>query len=134
MTMLRIEMPWPPRGLSPNARLHWARKRTLTAPYRAVGRSRAAQAMAKLRPIDTDHLPVVITFHPPDRRHRDDDNMIGAFKAGRDGIADGLGVNDRHFRPTYVIGSPLRGGLVVVEVPVIASVCPVAGEVEPFGT
>ena len=41
---------------------------------------------------------VWIDFYPPDRRHRDDDNMISAFKAGRDGVADALGINDKRFR------------------------------------
>lgn len=39
-----------------------------------------------------------MTFYPPDRRYRDDDNMISAFKHGRDGVALALGVDDRRFR------------------------------------
>ena len=37
-------------------------------------------------------LPLYLTFYPPDKRKRDDDNMISSFKAGRDGIAQALGL------------------------------------------
>lgn len=61
-------------------------------------------------------IPMTITFNPPDRRQRDDDNAIASFKAARDGIALGLGVDDRVFRPTYVFGDPIKGGRVLVEI------------------
>ncbi len=41
--------------------------------------------------------------------------MIGAFKHLRDGIADGLGINDRLFRPEYHFAEPVKGGLITVE-------------------
>ncbi|CAB4120980.1 hypothetical protein UFOVP4_41 [uncultured Caudovirales phage] len=133
--MLRIEMPWPPMGLNPNAGLHWSKKHRLITAYRAVGLSRAQDAMIGFEPLNpAGMLAVVITFYPPDRRHRDDDNMIAAFKAGRDGVADGIGVNDRRFRPIYVVGLPRKPGMVIVEVPTNASGLPRAGEVEPYGT
>jgi crossover junction endodeoxyribonuclease RusA len=42
--------------------------------------------------------------------------MIGAFKAGRDGVADALGCDDHGFRPTYRFDEPVKGGAVVVEI------------------
>ena len=39
-----------------------------------------------------------ITFYAPDKRHRDDDNLVAQFKNGRDGVADALGINDKRFR------------------------------------
>ena len=42
-------------------------------------------------------LHLWIDFYPPDRRARDDDNMIASFKSGRDGIADALGIDDKRF-------------------------------------
>jgi crossover junction endodeoxyribonuclease RusA len=38
----------------------------------------------------------------PDKRHRDADNCLAAAKAGLDGMADALGVNDRHFQPITI--------------------------------
>ena len=40
-------------------------------------------------PLDLD-----ITFHPPDNRRRDLDNMLASIKSGLDGISDALGVDD----------------------------------------
>lgn len=57
-----------------------------------------------------------ITFFPPDRRKRDDDGMIGAFKNGRDGVADALGSDDHKFRPTYCFGEPVKGGRIEVTI------------------
>ncbi|KQM58771.1 hypothetical protein ASE65_10430 [Sphingomonas sp. Leaf16] len=59
---------------------------------------------------------MTIRFVPPDHRRRDDDGMIGAFKHGRDGIADALGVDDHSFRPTYEFAEPEKPGRVVVEI------------------
>jgi hypothetical protein len=42
--------------------------------------------------------------------------MIGAFKAGRDGVAEALGCDDYKFRPAYQFGEPVKGGKVVVEI------------------
>lgn len=114
-----ITLPWPDKRLSPNARLHWRPR----AEAKAIARDWAfkltladmhhAERMAVR--LSEGHIPVRITFYPPDKRHRDDDNMVGSFKPFRDGIADALGVNDRRFRPEYVFADPAPGGLVEVE-------------------
>lgn len=117
--VLRIIMAWPSRALSPNARVHWSKRAKAAKPYRLLGFSKAlaARAAHQLEPLGSAQpVEVVVTFLPPDRRGRDDDNMIGAFKSGRDGIADGLGVNDKMFRCTYRVGEPVKGGRVVVDV------------------
>src|SRR3546814_8129920 len=64
------------------------------------------------RPSPDCPLPVKITFCPPDRRHRDDDNMIASFKSGRDGMCEALGINDRLLRPEYHFSDPIKGGAV----------------------
>lgn len=126
-----IVCPWPASGLSPNARLHWAKVYKLKKPYRATCAAIAAQALRGLPPCPAEgKVPVVITFHPPDRRGRDDDNMIGAFKAGRDGIAEAIGVNDKRFETTYRIAEPRKGGMVVVELPHPASLGGAGGEAD----
>lgn len=132
---IQIVMPWPSPGLSPNARLHWARVAKLKKPYRALGASRAAEAMRGLPPYpDKGKVPVTITFHPPDRRHRDDDNAVASFKSARDGIAEGIGVNDRRFQTTYHMAEPVKGGLVVVELPHPASLGGAGGEADAVGS
>lgn len=117
---MKIVLPWPSKDLSPNARMHWApksaakkkaREDAAVATYAAMmhGARETRQAYAG------DHiLPVRITFYPPDKRRRDDDNMVGSFKAARDGIADALAVDDRRFRPVYVFEDSEAPGRVEV--------------------
>ncbi|WP_429215150.1 hypothetical protein [Metapseudomonas resinovorans] len=38
-----------------------------------------------------------LEFLPPNRQRRDDDNLLAAFKAGRDGLADALRIDDSVF-------------------------------------
>jgi crossover junction endodeoxyribonuclease RusA len=119
---LRIEIPWPDKRLSPNARLHWRPKAAITAKARADAHFLALEAagyslgtiLADLA--GEDRIPLTVTFYPPDRRHRDDDGMVSMFKAARDGIADALHVNDRRFAPNYRFETPEKPGKVVVEI------------------
>ena len=58
---------------------------------------------------------VGLLFNPPDRRHRDWDNLVASMKAGLDGIADGLKTDDRGFRLTSIdVGEVVANGQVVV--------------------
>lgn len=109
----RVTLPWPKRELSPNARVHHFVKARAVKAYR-TGCAWEAKA-AGLHRIDADSLAVSITFHPPDARRRDRDNLIAAFKSGADGIADVLGVDDALWVPTYAIGAPVERGRVVFE-------------------
>jgi len=95
---MNFTLPWPPKELSPNARLHWSKKSKAAKVYRNACYMLAIQGGAKTGvPWDGD-IHCWIDFFPPDRRHRDDDNMIASFKAGRDGLAQALGVDDKRFR------------------------------------
>lgn len=114
-----ITLPWPPSILSPNNRSHWARKLAPKQTYRMDCYMLTKGHLAKhreWRPSPDCPLPVKITFCPPDRRHRDDDNMISSFKSGRDGLADALGINDRMLRPEYHFADPVKGGMITVEI------------------
>lgn len=106
-----IELPWPPKELTPNARRrnHWRVTQRHAKQYRAdcawiVKANRARGTLLS------------VTFRPPDKRRRDDDGMIGAFKAGRDGVADALGCDDHGFRPSYHFIDPVKNGSVIVEI------------------
>ena len=107
-----ITLPWPPKELNPNKRLHWA----VRNPHKVIYRDACHLLTynAKLSVPDEGPIPITVDFYPPDRRHRDDDNMISSFKAGRDGIANALGVNDRRFQPVYRFNDPVKGGRIVV--------------------
>jgi crossover junction endodeoxyribonuclease RusA len=94
--MTQIVLPWHPKELSPNARIHWAQRSKIAKAYRAACYTLTKQSGAVIDWAGDVHA--WIDFYPPDRRQRDDDNMISAFKAGRDGMADALGVDDKLFR------------------------------------
>ena len=115
--MIKLELPWPPKSLSTNgSHGHWAPKAKAKASYRAECGWRAkAQLPAGLSlPVP---LHVKYTFAPPDAHSRDEGNMISAFKAGQDGLADALGIDDKHFRCTYAFDEPHRPcGLITVEI------------------
>lgn len=79
----------PIRTLSePNVRSHWAEKAKRTASNRTV------VALA-LRPhVRAMGLPVVVELTRLSSGTLDDDNLRGALKAVRDGVADALGLRD----------------------------------------
>lgn len=112
-----VELPWPPRELSPNARVHFLAKARVTKAYREqaywlaydlVGGSHAP-------PVPTQG-PITLSFAflPPDRRRRDLDTMLSSVKAGIDGIADALGVNDVRFEYALKRSDPVKNGKVVI--------------------
>jgi crossover junction endodeoxyribonuclease RusA len=94
--MNKIALPWPPKVLSPNARVHWSVKSKAAKSYRKACWALCVEAKID-KPATEGRLHLWLEFYPPDRRARDDDNMIAAFKNGRDGIADALGVDDKRF-------------------------------------
>lgn len=99
--MILIELPWPPRILSPNARAHWAPKSKAAKKYRETAHwlTLAAASMDDLAFVQSaDVLHLWLQFYPPDYRKRDDDNAFASFKNARDGIAAALQVDDSKFR------------------------------------
>jgi crossover junction endodeoxyribonuclease RusA len=112
--MNTVTLPWPDRRLSPNARVHWAEKAKRVRQARQTAWALARSAGLSVP--DTRPLPVRVTFHPPDRRRRDRDNMVSCAKAICDGIADAIGVDDALWEPTYSVAEPRKGGAVVVEI------------------
>lgn len=112
-----LTLPWPPKELTPNSkrRKHWASYRGISARYRADCAWLTVKELRVAGAINPTGLKILsITFFPPDRRRRDDDGIIGAFKAGRDGVADALGVDDHTFRPAYHFAPPVKDGRVAV--------------------
>lgn len=114
--MLRIVLPFPPKELFPNfkRRHHWSRYSGPTKRYRETCWALALKTMVKADGCTS--IPMHVDFYPPDARRRDDDGMIGAFKAGRDGIAHALKVDDHVFQTSYGIHPPVKGGRVIVRI------------------
>ena len=113
--MNEVTLPWPPSELSPNARTHWRKKAPITKAYKHACWTLCKEAAITAIPGYEGRLHLWITFYPPDRRHRDDDNMIAAFKAGRDGLALAIGVDDKRFVCHPFVSTEI-GGMVRVRI------------------
>ena len=111
--MLKLTLPWPPAELSPNARQHWSRLAKAKKAYRAVCAWTAKEQGAQRMEPGRLHLSLV--FVPPNRRAHDLDNCLARMKSGLDGLADVLGVDDKHWTLTIARADEV-GGLVRVEV------------------
>lgn len=96
-----VRLPWPPKELSPN--FHGKRRDQMRAKKAYRTTCWAEALAAKLRAPDSEKIALKVEFFPPDRRSRDDDNLIARFKHGRDGIALALRIDDKRFRtvPTF---------------------------------
>ena len=110
---MTLVMPWPSTDLSPNARVHWAVLARAKKKYREEcgwqARSQGARRMS------AERLDVTFTFYPPTKRRIDLDNCIARMKAGIDGIADVVGVDDSKWRMSFEI-APHVGGMVKVTI------------------
>ena len=116
---MRIELPFPPAVLFPNRSNghHWSIRHAARSKARDDA-TMLAQVQARLTgftPLDMTY-PVTVTFEVT-RDNKDVDNMLAASKALLDGVAIGLGVNDKQFRPITLDVSKTKGPqMVVVEV------------------
>lgn len=97
-----LRLSWPAAQLTPNSRCHWAQKARIAKKARgeayAVAFSFLVANKIKLKPRTVQKVAIEYLFTPPDRRARDDDNLIAAMKPYRDGIAQALGIDDNCFR------------------------------------
>lgn len=107
-----IVLPWPPKELSLNARVHPQVRARVGAKYREACFWLTKEAQERL---SGDRVHMTITFFQPDRRRRDLDNMLSACKHGLDGVADALGVNDSIFRPVTLDVADEIGGMVKIQ-------------------
>jgi crossover junction endodeoxyribonuclease RusA len=105
--MHEVILPWPPKELSPNARIHWAKKAPIAKKYKQV--CWALTKEAGLVAPDCERIAMWLDFYPPDRRARDDDNIIASFKHGRDGVALALGIDDKRLRVMPYVQDKIGG-------------------------
>jgi crossover junction endodeoxyribonuclease RusA len=109
-----IRLPWPPSELSPNKRHDRRAIAGIRSSYRQqCGWIVRGSGIGKLPPAP---VHIDMTFHPPDYRRRDLDNMLATFKAGLDGIGDAIRVDDSWFSLTLRRGDKVDGGAVVVRI------------------
>jgi crossover junction endodeoxyribonuclease RusA len=115
LPLISVTLPWPSKDLSPNARLHWARKAKAVKQARAGAHYLIIEARGHARRAG-EAARLSMTFCPPDKRRRDRDNIIASMKAATDGIADALRIDDSKFEVSYRMGDPVKGGAVQVTI------------------
>jgi crossover junction endodeoxyribonuclease RusA len=94
--------------------VHWREKSKAAKSYRAACHLLAKQA--GIQAPEGEAL-LMLEFLPPDRRRRDDDNLLAMFKAGRDGLADALGIDDNVFATQIKVSKEtIKGGAVRVRI------------------
>jgi crossover junction endodeoxyribonuclease RusA len=110
---LNLTLPWPPKQLSPNARVHWATLAKYKKQYRTACYYLAKEA--KLSAPVEGKILLDITFYKPSRRRNDLDNCLASIKAGIDGLADCLNVDDSRFDYTIRMADDI-GGMIKVKI------------------
>lgn len=108
----RIELPWPPAALSPNARAHWAAKARAAKSYKHA----CLAILMQHKPFLKDKSQFAITFCPPNKLRRDLDNLIASFKSGQDALSLITGIDDSNFVVTHSIGAVSLNGCVKIEI------------------
>lgn len=115
--MIELILPWPSKDLSPNQRVHWARKAAATQTARFSAYMLAVGAGWQHVVLPPGRLHLCLDFYPPTKRLPDDDNMLSRCKAYRDGLADALGIDDKRFQSHPAVKDEVRkGGQVVVRI------------------
>lgn len=114
--MIDVSLPWPHKDLSPNGRAHFM----AVSRAKKDARTEADWATRAVKPLSFKHdgsrLKFLITAYPPDKRDRDDDNVLASCKAYRDGCADALGIDDKLFDQRFQWGEPVKGGSIVLSI------------------
>jgi crossover junction endodeoxyribonuclease RusA len=104
----RIDLPWPPAALSPNARLNWRAAHRKRHSYRHTCAWTCVDQ--KVRKIEAERVKATIIFSPPDARRRDIDNMLASIKAAIDAVAEAIGIDDSKWAIELCRGLPRKGG------------------------
>ena len=104
--MISLFLPFPPKELSPNARLHWAKVAKEKKAYRyecfVYAKQQSVPWINARKP-----LSVSLIFYPPDRRNRDWDNMLASIKSGLDGLSDAIGVDDKNWKISFSVSDEM---------------------------
>ena len=87
----RIILPIPHADISPNARVHWAKKAKLASQHRRCGYVLCATQHDSNK---HEFSAYRLDFFWPDKRKRDKDNASARCKNYLDGIADYVGQDD----------------------------------------
>ena len=102
--MLTIILPFPHSDLNPNRAhgRHWGALAKLKKDARLQAYLETRKVLNGKKHVFSGLISLTLTFFMVDHRKRDADNLLGASKPSIDGVAEGLGINDRDFEPVTV--------------------------------
>ena len=113
---MKLTLPYPAKELWPNSRPHYLAKNREAKKLRTYVHWAVKEQAGSIKlangPIRWKITVCPKTYGPPPDR----DNAVSAAKSILDGIADALGVNDRHFAAPVVEISRERTSKFIVEV------------------
>ena len=115
--MLTVDLPWPDKRLSPNARNHWTAKAEASQTAKAQGCYLTMEVRDPYIDLTQQppHYEAHYIFHPPDKRRRDIDNFLAMMKNYQDGVCAALGIDDSRIKRTVIEwGAVVKGGKVVL--------------------
>lgn len=105
--MIRLTLPLPPKGCSPNGRGHWSTKAKAIAEYRNRAEMEARRRIPAGERPKWERAETAAVFYFATDRRRDEDNAAASLKAAWDGIAAaGIVANDAgltHTRPVLLL-------------------------------
>ena len=128
-----ISLPWPDSKLSPNSRRNRRYLSRAREQARRDGFNSALAAGADRVSLSGINPALEITFHAPDKRRRDLDNLLASLKTHLAGIASAIKRDDSEFSPIIIkrgdIGKP---GSVDVQIGIFSEkkFTPIKGEVK----
>lgn len=100
-----IRLPWPDPKLMPNRKngTKWVSTSRIKTEQREAAYLCTLAALKTTSDKEWEgNIPLSIVYMPPDKRHRDLDNLLAASKALIDGMAQAMGIDDKRFRPILV--------------------------------
>ena len=116
----QIELPWPHKDLSPNARICYMalarlRKEAKNTAFMFARKAMHASKVGHVRPAGKINVQLVPV--PPTRASQDEDNLLAKMKAALDGIALAMKVDDKKFHFLEQVWLPAKKpGRVIVRV------------------
>ena len=93
-----VVLPLPPREVSPNARVHWAKKARAAKRYKISAELVTEMAIKEQGyPEGLGEFMIHPIFYFPVRRRRDRDNLLASLKSAFDGVAQAMDIDDSQF-------------------------------------
>jgi len=114
---MQIELPYPDKELSPNARCHWSVKARVAKQAKADAYLATLAVWGHKTYSGAYPIRYRILAYPPSHRRRDDDNLIASTKNVRDSIASVMGVDDSLFHCDGVAWQEsVKNGKIIIDI------------------